>query len=65
VVSYQLMENNTALKKGTITVKNMDKNKGLRFFQSWKSATSEYLSAYNANFTTMTKSFVTQLAEEL
>lgn len=52
-------------KTGKITVKNTDKNKGLRFFQSWKSATSEYLSEYNANFTTMTKTFVSQLTNEL
>jgi hypothetical protein len=52
-------------KTGKITVKNTDKNMGLRFFQSWKSATSEYLSEYNANFTTMTKTFVNQLTSEL
>jgi len=65
VVSYKLMDADNALKTGKITVKNTNKNKGLRFFQSWKSATSEYLAEYNANLTTMTKSFVTQLTQEL
>lgn len=65
VVSYTLLDANTAVKTGTITIKNTDKHKGLRYFQSWKSATSEYLSAYNSNFTNMTKSFVTQLTQEL
>jgi hypothetical protein len=65
VVSYKLTDAGKALKAGTISVKNTDKNKGLRFFQSWKSATSEYLSEYNANLTSLTKSFVTQLTQEL
>jgi hypothetical protein len=65
VVSYKMLQPDGNLKTGKITVKNTDKNKGLRFFQSWKSATTEYLDAYNANLTTMTKSFVTQLTSEL
>ncbi|GAO44542.1 hypothetical protein [Flavihumibacter petaseus] len=65
VVSYKLMEADNTLKSGQITVKNINDIKGRRFFQSWKSATSEYLSEYNSNFTSMTKSFVDQLAEEL
>ncbi len=65
VVSYKMLQGDGTLKTGKIIVKNTDKNKGLRFFQSWKSATSEYLSSYNANLTTMTRSFVTQLANEL
>jgi hypothetical protein len=65
VVSYKLTDTGSASKTGTITVKNTDKNKGIRLFQSWKSATSEYLMEYNANLTNLTKSFVTQLANEL
>lgn len=65
VVSYKVKDANNTLKTGTITVKNNDKNRGIRFFQSWKSATSEYLGEYNTNFTTMTKAFVTQLSQEL
>lgn len=65
VVSYKLIDGGNALKTGSITVKNTDKNKGLRFFQSWRSATSEYVSIYNASFTTLAKSFVIQLSEVL
>ncbi len=64
IVAYKLV-GGEGDKTGKITVKNTDKNKGLRFFQSWKSATSEYLTEYNANFTTMTKTFVSQLTNEL
>ncbi|TAD81944.1 MAG: hypothetical protein EAY75_16940 [Bacteroidetes bacterium] len=65
VVSYKLIESGKTLKTGKISVKNADQNQGLRWFQSWKSATSEYLSAYKANFTNMTKLFVNQLSEEM
>ncbi len=65
VVSYKMLQEDGSLKTGKIIVKNTDKAKGLRFFQSWKSATSEYLSDYTANLTTMTRSFVTQLTNEL
>jgi hypothetical protein len=64
VVAYKVV-GDEGDKAGKITIKNTDKNKGLRFFQSWKSATSEYLSEYNANFTTMTKTFISQLTNEL
>jgi hypothetical protein len=65
VVSYKLLENDVAVKTGTISVKGDARNKGLRFFQSWKSATSEYVADYNANITAMSKAFMNQLVEEL
>ncbi len=65
VVAYKLDGGGPGEKTGKITVKNTEKNKSLRFFQSWKSATSEYLSGHNSNFTSMTKNFVSQLASEL
>ncbi|MGK2860370.1 MAG: hypothetical protein ACSLE0_00420 [Chitinophagaceae bacterium] len=65
IVTYKLEDGDKGAKSGKITVKNIDKNKRLRYFQSWKSATSEYFAEYNANFTSMTKSFVSQLTEEL
>lgn len=65
VVSYKLTDNGSANKTGTITVKNTEKNRGIRMFQSWKSATSEYLAEYNATLTNLTKSFVNQLTQEL
>ena len=65
IVSYKLLQQDGIAKTGKITVKNTDKNKGLRFFQTWKSATSEYIAEYNANLTAMTRSLVTQLSQEL
>lgn len=65
VVDYKLLDADKEVKTGTITVKSTDKNRGIRYFQSWKSATSEYLDAYNANLSNMSKSFVTQLVQEL
>ncbi len=65
VVSYKTSQNDKTLKTGKITVKNTETNKGLRFFQSWKSATSEYIADYNLNFSAMTRTFVNKLMEEL
>jgi hypothetical protein len=65
IVAYKLAGGDGGPKTGTIIVKTTDRNIGLRFFQSWKSATSEYLSEYDANLTSMTKAFVNQLANEL
>jgi hypothetical protein len=65
VVSYQLSENDNTVKTGRITIKNDARNKGLRYFQSWKSALSEYIAGYNSSVTNMTKDFVNQLVGEL
>lgn len=65
VVSYKFTGGNGAAKTGQIAVKNTTQNKGLRFFQSWKSATSEHIAEYNANVTALTKNFVNKLLEEL
>ena len=65
VVSYKLMQKDNTVKTGNISIKNTAQNKGVRYFQSWKSATTEHLADYNANMTAMTKAFVTKLMEEL
>ena len=65
VVSYKLVGDDGLAKSGKITVKSQAENKGIRFFQSWKSATSEYLTDYEAGIALMTKSFVNKLTEEL
>jgi len=64
IVSYKLQQGDTTLKAGRITVKNNLHNQGLRFFQSWKSAASEYIVAYDQEVTAMTKEFAVKLAEE-
>jgi|UPI00047CCFC0 hypothetical protein len=65
IVSYKVLQNNSVEKSGRISVKNTEKDKGLRFFQSWKSAISEYLVEYNNDVNSMSKSFVNQLIQEL
>lgn len=65
VVSYKLLQNETTVKTGKISIKGEAHNKGLRFFQSWKSATSEHLVDYNTNITAMSKAFMNKLLEEL
>jgi len=65
VVSYKLLQNDSTVKTGKISIKGDAHNKGIRFFQSWKSATSEFLADYNTNLNTMSKSFMNKLSEEL
>ena len=65
IVSYKVSGNDSVAKSGKIIIKSLDKDRNIRFFQSWKSSTSEYLATYNANIATMSKSFVTKLLEEL
>ena len=65
IVSYTVLKGGSKVKAGKITVKNNLNNKGIGYFQSWKSATEEHLNSYNANMTAMAKTFVNQLLEEL
>ncbi len=65
IVSYKVSKNGAETKSGRITIKNTLQNQDLRFFQSWKSATSEFLGQYNVTVADMSKSFVTQLIQEL
>jgi len=65
VVSYNLHLADSTVKSGSITIKNKEHDKNLRFFQSWKSATSEYITTYDQDVTAMTKEFVNKLMEEL
>jgi len=65
VVSYKVLQNGSSMKSGSITIKNNEQNKGLRFFQSWKSAISEYLVQYDQDMANMTKTFIDKLNQEL
>lgn len=65
VVTYKVLQNGTAIKSGSIAIKNNEQNKNLRLFQSWKSAISEYLVQYNEDMVSMTKLFVNKLVQEL
>ena len=65
IVSYKILKDNQTVKEGKIVVPNTEKTKGLRYFQSWKSAVSEYIVQYNVDVVTMSRSFVSKLQEEL
>lgn len=65
IVSYRLLQGDTTIKAGKITIKNNLHNQGLRMFQSWKSAVSEYVVAYDQEVAAMTKEFATKLSDEL
>lgn len=65
IVSYKVLQNGNQTKTGKITVRNIEKNRGIRFAQSWKSSTSEFLGEYNVDITEMTKTAITKLLQEL
>jgi hypothetical protein len=65
VVSYQLTNADGSVKTGKIQVVNPMRNKGIRLFQKWKSAYSEFITEYNLAITTMTKSFAAELMKQL
>ena len=66
VVSYRLLNaNNEEVKKGTITIRDVNQKLSLGMFQSMKKLTWRYLEAYDANITAMSRKFVDQLAGEL
>lgn len=65
IVSYKVLLNGSEMKTGKITVKSLAQNQGIRYFQSWKSAASEFLGQYNLDMTTMAKTFVSSLVQEL
>ncbi len=48
-----------------ITVHNPSNWQSFRFYQSWRSGISEYLTEYDKTVATITKSFVSSRAEEM
>lgn len=65
IVNYTYTPNGAAAKSGKITIKNTQSNQNVRYFQTWKSAISDYLAQYNTDIAAMTKSFITDLMAEL
>lgn len=65
VVSYKLLNNDHVVKSGEIMVPDNENKIGLRMFESWKRATSEYLAQYNYNIASMSHVFINELAKEL
>ena len=65
IVSYRVLQKGTETKSGKITVSNLEKNRGIRFGQSWKSSASEFLAQYNPDITEMAKTVVNKLILQL
>ena len=65
VVSYKIMDGNTEIKNGTITIKNNDRPIRLKMFNSLKKCTWDYLDQYNDNITAMSKQLVDKLSAEM
>jgi len=65
VVSYKLLDGNTTLKTGKVTVKDTERPMPIGMFQSWKNATSTYIARYNTAINRMSQSVIDQLTEQL
>jgi len=65
VVLYKVFQNDGVQKTGKITIRNTEQSNNIRFAQSWRSSTGEYINELQCNITAMSKAFVTKLAEEL
>lgn len=65
VVTYKLTGSDGSIKTNQVTVKNKEQNEEIRFGQSWKSSSAEYLARYAQYMNTMGKELVEQIAEQL
>jgi len=65
VISYRILQNGVANKTGNITIDNIQKNKPMGFFQTWKGATNQFLGRYNADLTEMSRAIINKLIAEL
>jgi hypothetical protein len=64
-VSYRILQNGAEVKSGKISVSNIERNRGIRFAQSWKSSSSEFLTQYSLDVPEMAKTVVNKLMQEL
>jgi len=55
IVSYRVLKNGSETKTGKITIDNVERNKPMGLFQSWKGATNQFLIRYNADLTEMSR----------
>jgi len=65
IVSYKLLQNGIETRSGKINIDNIQKNKPMGFFQSWKGATLKFLGRYNADLAEMSHTIVNKLMTEL
>lgn len=61
VVSYTLMDRDTLLKRGEITLENKETSRHLGYFESWKKATGTYIARYNHDVSEMARECVDEL----
>lgn len=65
VVSYRILKDNTEVKNGTVTVADPDKAVRLKFLQSLKKMTWNYLDEYDNNVRAASKEIVDKLLLQL
>jgi hypothetical protein len=65
IISYKVLDNGAEVKTGKIEMRNPEKDRNIRFAQSWKSCTREYISDYTNTLNVMNKAVVAKLLEEL
>jgi hypothetical protein len=65
MVSYKITKDGVETGKGVVSVPNNDKLIGLRFLQSVKKATNQYLDQYNENIKVMSKVAVDKIVTEV
>jgi hypothetical protein len=65
VVSYKITNENGAVQNGIVTVPNSDKILHLRFLQSLKKATGQYLDQYNESIKAMSKVAVDKILTDV
>ncbi|MEO6453739.1 MAG: hypothetical protein ABIN97_06710 [Ginsengibacter sp.] len=61
VISYRILKDNTEKKQGTITVADPSRPQSLKFLQSVKKMTWNYLGEYDNIIKAMSKEFVDKL----
>ncbi len=65
VVAYQLKKDGIVQKEGAVTVKNTAQNQGIRYAQSWKSSSSEFLDRYQIDINAMAKQCMEKVLQEI
>lgn len=65
VVAYKVLQDDSIVKSGTLSIPNGQQEERLGMFQSWKSAASSQISSYNHLISNMSRACVDRLAKEL
>lgn len=65
VVAYRLTKNNSEIKSGILNIPDANKIQNLRYWESAKKATHEYLSQYDENIKSMAKAAADKILGEL